>query len=245
MIKINILSRIKESDMKRADIYRFLLLHTIGNFLILFALFGVGSTFGPAIYFEITFHLDQFRGVHYQVAEANNTTNPTDYSGGFKNINTKNKLMLIPKDTFFSIVIPKIGANAKIIPNVDPSNETEYLAALKQGVAHAKGSVFPGMIGTTYLFAHSTDNFWDVGRYNAVFYLLKDLNPGDKVSIFFKDRRYNYTVTENKITDANDISALINAQKTPEQLIMQTCWPPGTTLKRILVTAKPDFIGKR
>jgi hypothetical protein len=40
------------------------------------------------------------------------------------------------------------------------------------GVAHAKGTVFPHK-GNIYLFAHSTDNWWNVGRYNAVFYLLK------------------------------------------------------------------------
>ncbi|MBI3282683.1 hypothetical protein HYZ70_01240 [Candidatus Curtissbacteria bacterium] len=31
-----------------------------------------------------------------------------------------------------------------------------------------------------YLFAHSTDNFWDAGRYNAVFYLIKNLVRGEE-----------------------------------------------------------------
>jgi len=43
------------------------------------------------------------------------------------------------------------------------------LPILQKGIAHAQGSVFPGMQGNIYLFAHSTDNWWNVGRYNAVF----------------------------------------------------------------------------
>ena len=227
--------------MQRAAIIKYLILRTIGNFLILFGLFGVGATFGPALYYEVQFQLNQWQGVKYVVADP--TTAPhfpgTQGGGGGIQKETGNTQILIPKDTIFSILIPKIGADAKIFPNTDPSNEDEYLKVLKQGVAHAKGSVFPGMDGATYLFAHSTDNIWDVGRYNAVFYLLKDLTQGDQVVIFFNNRRYNYTVDSSKIIDGSDVSDLINAQTGSQRLILQTCWPPGTTLKRLLVTAKP------
>lgn len=226
--------------MERSVVIKFLILRTIGNFLVLFALFGVGATFGPAVYYEINFRIDQFRGVHYVVAD----TPSVQQSGepgqlSQQNTNT-NAELLIPKDTEFGIVIPKIGANAKVFPNVDPSNEKEYLAVLAQGVAHARGTVFPGMKGVTYLFAHSTDNWWNVGRYNAVFYLLKDMAVNDTIVMFFKNIRYNYVVIDTKIVDGNDTSYLKDAQNGgPERLVLQTCWPPGTTLKRILVVAKP------
>ena len=118
-------------------------------------------------------------------------------------------------------------------------NQNEFLPVLQNGVAHAKGTVFPGMKGNIYLFAHSTDNFWDVGRYNAVFYLLKDLKPGDDIVIFFENQRYNYVVTELKTVDPQDISYITKANTGKEQLILQTCWPPGTTWKRLLVFAEP------
>jgi sortase A len=147
---------------------------------------------------------------------------------------------LIPSDTDFSILIPKIGASAKIFPNVDPSDPNQFLPILLKGVAHAAGSVFPGMNGNIYLFAHSTDNFWDVGRYNAVFYLLKDLTKGDEVVIFYKNQRYNYIVQKTQIVDPSDVSYLVNSQKqNKQQLILQTCWPPGTTFQRLLVFASP------
>lgn len=214
-------------------IIRFLILKSVGNFLILFALFGVSMTIGPALFYEAKFHIDALRGVKYVVAT-------TETKSQLGSLTTSAESIITPPDTLFSIVIPKIGASARVIPNVDTSNQTEYLAALKKGIAHAKGTVFPGMKGTSFFFAHSTDNFWDVGRYNAVFYLLKDLTPGDNIDLFFNNYRYNYKVTDTKIIDPNDVDLLINAQKdTEEKIVLQTCWPPGTTWKRLLVIAKP------
>lgn len=242
--------------MPRSEIVRYLVLRTIGNFLLLFALFGVFATFGPAIYYELTFQLSKVRGVHYTVASVtvNNESplgkilekqketqrNEPAQTGGLAQVLAGPKeQILIPKDTEFSIVIPKIGATAKVFPNVDPASQDEFLPILQQGVAHAKGTVFPGRKGNIYLFAHSTDNFWDVGRYNAVFYLIKDLRAGDTVVMFFENNRYNYNVFQSMIVDADDVSPLVNSQQgQDETLILQTCWPPGTTWKRLLVLAK-------
>ncbi len=225
--------------MTRGETIRFVVLRSVGNFLVLFSLFGVLMTFGPAIYEEIRYRTDQATGVTYVVGDptvADLSRQIDEQQSLF--VNGKDKL-IIPKNTDFDVVIPKIGANAMVIPNVDPTDEQAYLAALKKGVAHAKGSVFPGMKGTTYLFAHSTDNWWDVGRYNAIFYLLKDLQPEDDVTVFFNGKRYDYKVQNVQIVDPSEVSYLTNAQNTPEQLVMQTCWPPGTTWKRLLVVATP------
>lgn len=223
--------------IERSQYIRLLALRSIGNFLILFALFGVGMTLGPALYYEARFRVDNIRGIQYTVADA-----PVKSQLG--TIAQKgSQVILTPPDTYFSIVIPKIGAASRVLINVDPSDETEYVAALKQGIAHAKGSVFPGMQGTSFFFAHSTDNFWDVGRYNAVFYLLKDMKVGDSVIVYFRNYRYNYIVDKTQIIDPEDVSVLLNAQKTKgQQIVLQTCWPPGTTWKRLLVYAKP--VGK-
>lgn len=240
------------NNVKKTDALRFLILRTIGNFLVLFAVFGILATFGPALYYEVAFHVAQARGVHYVVSQT--TQLPTEstqnqaqnqrITGGtasFADVLAGPKeQVLAPPDPSFSILIPKIGASAKVFPNVDISNQNSYLPILMQGVAHAAGSVFPGINGNIYLFAHSTDNFWDVGRYNAVFYLLKDLNKGDEVAIFYQNKRYNYIVTGSKIVGPSDVSYLVNSQnQNKQQLVLQTCWPPGTTLQRLLVFAVP------
>ena len=245
--------------MTRVEAIRFIVLRSIGNFLLLFSIFGVIFTFGPTLYYEISFRLTNLFGVSYSIAQINQpSTTPLgeilrqqsqerflDSPGFAAILSGKKEQILIPKDPMFSILIPKIGANQVVAPNVDPANEKEFLPVLYRAIAHAKGSVFPGIPGNIYLFAHSSDNFWDVGRYNAVFYLIKDLRPGDDIVVFFENRRHNYVVTESKIVDATDVSYLVGNQESgirnqaKEQLILQTCWPPGTTWKRFLVLAKP------
>lgn len=237
--------------MTKSEIIRFLILRSVGNFLVLFMLFGVGATFGPALFYEVQFRIIQLRGVRYSVAapaqtspsplgdtSSQQTTAPI--ASGFSSVLLgPREQILIAKDTDFSILIPKIGASAKVFPNIDSTDEALFLPLLQQGVAHAKGTVFPGMKGNIYLFAHSTDDFWEAGRYNAVFYLLKDLAVGDEIVVFFENRRHNYSVTDTKVIEPEDVSYLVNSQTGSETLILQTCWPPGTTWKRYLVIAKP------
>lgn len=249
--------------MTRQEKIKFIVLRSIGNFLVLFAIFGVFATFGPAMEAEAKYQIGKARGVKYVVAdspaslsvaptivpqqgtapsslEVESTPAPQPEEGPtFASVVAgPTEQVLIPKDPNFSIIIPKIGASAKVFPNIDPTNESEFLPYLTQGIAHAKGTVFPGVPGNTYLFAHSTDNWWNVGRYNAVFYLLKDLSPGDDVIVFFEGRRYNYVITEKKTIPPTDVSALVESHGGPQQLILQTCWPPGTTWERLLIIAR-------
>lgn len=244
--------------MKKQEILKFLILRTVGNFLVLFAIYAAVATFGPALYFEVNYRIIQARGVKYVISQtpslldtASNETSadqiqPQDQqiSSGVDNfaqvlLGAKEQV-LVAKDTKFGLLIPKIGASAKVFANVNPSNQEEFLPILAQGVAHAQGTVFPGITGNIYLFAHSTDNFWNIGRYNAIFYLLKDLVPGDEVVVFYQNKRYDYIVSRSEVVSPEDVSHIVDAQnKGEETLILQTCWPPGTTFQRFLVFAKP------
>ncbi len=140
-------------------------------------------------------------------------------------------------DSFFSVVVPKISAAANVIMDVDPLNKDAYEEALKKGVAHAKGTSFPGRGKMVYLFAHSTDSLANVVRFNAVFFRLHELEAGDEIIVFYADRKYTYKVLEKHIVEPDDTSWL-NHQG--DILILQTCWPPGTSSKRLLVLAKPS-----
>lgn len=236
--------------MSKRQVTRYLIFRTLGNFLILFVIFAFFATFGPALYYEVKYRIGNARGVTYALPD----TEPSQFAAlikaqeqqkqnpgsDFTDILSSNKeKVLVPPDSNFSVVIPKIGAAEKVVPNVDPDNENEYLDVLRTSIAHAKGSAFPGLGGTIYLFAHSADNFWDVGRYNAVFYLLKDMQVGDNISLFFQNKRYNYTVYDKKIVDPSDTEYITANIGQGERLILQTCWPPGTAWKRLLIFAKP------
>ena len=214
-------------------------MRTIGNFLVLFALTGGILTFGQALYQESLYRINSLRGVQFSIADKPAVEKETSGFGDAPTTVVEEVIPIVPVATDFAVVIPKINANAQVIPNVDAGNYDDYMAALKVGVAHASGSVFPGTPGNVYLFAHSTDYFWNVGRYNAVFYLLKELQKGDEVDIFYAGRRHVYTVDETKIVSPDDVSYLNDSLQGEERLTLQTCWPPGTTIKRLVVIAKP------
>lgn len=143
----------------------------------------------------------------------------------------------IPVDSQFGIVIPKIDANAKVIPNVNPYDSKDYQWQLTKGVAHARGTVFPGQVGNVFIFAHSAGDFWQANRFNAVFYLLYKLNKGDDIDLFYKGEKFKYRVTEVKYVEATDVKYLTGSGSNKTVTLM-TCWPPGTTLKRLIVIAK-------
>lgn len=140
-------------------------------------------------------------------------------------------------DKQYSIFIPKIGAVSKVVKDVSAADEKVYLEALKQGVAAADGLSYPGQTGTTYMFAHSTNSPINFARYNAVFYLLDRVEVGDSVEIVYKDKLYRYQTVERRIMEPEDVSLLV-PQDDEEKLVLQTCYPPGTTWKRLVIVAK-------
>lgn len=139
------------------------------------------------------------------------------------------------------ILISKIGAKANLVYDVNPWVESEYTRALELGVAHAKGSARPGETGTSYLFAHSSLPLWRMTRTNTPFLLLGRLSSGDEIIITRSGVKYTYRVTTTKEVWPSEVEYL--SKPTPGvDLILQTCTPLGTALKRLLVFAKLDSV---
>ena len=240
--------RIIMNDKKAQKIF---LARSLGNFLILSSLFFVAKTFAPPLAAEARFFADttildkKYVVLETDEASASPTEEPTfDVSKKSQLLSwptTGTTEVIVPADPRFSIVIPKIAANSPVIQDVDASNESEYLEALRRGVAHAAGTYLPGEGGNVFLFAHSTDYIWNIGAYNAVFYLLYKLEAGDEVNVFYKGRRYTYIVYDKQTVSPQEVGALIEPAS-EERITLQTCWPPGTTLQRLLVFAKRKVV---
>lgn len=137
----------------------------------------------------------------------------------------------------YSISIPKINAYAPLVDNVDPWKESEYREALKNGVAISKGFAKPGEKGTAYIFAHSSDSPWRISSYNTVFFRLGELKKGDLIEINYAATPYKYRVSYSIEVWPGEVEALTKSKA--DQLILQTCTPIGTSLKRLLVFANP------
>ena len=147
------------------------------------------------------------------------------------------KDVIIAKDPLFSIIIPKIGANSKVISDIDSQDSKVYQVALTKGVAHAKGSAYPGKIGNSFYFAHSSDNFYNANRYNSVFYLLNKMEKGDFFYLVYKNWVYKYIVTETSIVEPEEVRYLENNTDKKIATLM-TCWPAGTTISRLVVVGE-------
>jgi sortase A len=115
-------------------------------------------------------------------------------------------------------------------------NSKEYQTALTQGVAHAKGTSLPDQPGNTFLFAHSSDSFFNANTYNAVFYLLNKLQPDDIFYIAYKEKLYKYAVVKAQVVKPTEINYYDKIIEDADQTVtLMTCWPPATTVKRLII----------
>ena len=150
--------------------------------------------------------------------------------------------LITSQEDVFSVSIPDLDITSSVVANVDANDSKAYTTALKKGIAHALGTGLPEQLEfskTIYLFAHSTDAPWNILRYNAQFYALKDAEPGQEISLTFWGKTYSYTIESKHIIEAQDTSYM-QPQMEREQLVLQTCYPPGTSEKRLIIVATPS-----
>lgn len=212
-----------------------ILFRTVGNTLIILALLFLGLGFWPYLESEFTYNWNQLVGQNY--ALSGDTRSSTANESVFGAIlAAPAPISIAPVNTDFAVIIPKINVNTEIAQDVNAANYDDYFAALKKGAAHALGTVYPGQEGNSYIFAHSTLNFWEADQYKAVFTLLRKLEPGDLIVTFYQGQRHDYIVTEKLVLEADDIR-FITPTAEGKQLTLQTCDPPGTTLRRLVIIA--------
>ncbi len=215
----------------------------VGIGLIALSIGGISGPFTPRVRLEAQYawlqasstvrgYVQNFVKNTQPVAEQTTEVKPALFSP----LKTPDGASIDPVNKDFSLVVPKIGINAAVIPAVNPNKPGEYLKALEQGVAHSSLSYLPDEDGTVYLFSHSTNYDWFVKDMNAVFYLLKNLEEKDDIVIFYKGKAYTYRITGKKVVKPNDVSYMA-PQAGTKRLILQTCWPPGSTTERLLIFA--------
>jgi LPXTG-site transpeptidase (sortase) family protein len=127
----------------------------------------------------------------------------------------------------------KISLFAPVIWDVP---EASMIDRLKDGVAHYQGTSYPGDGGNIFIVGHSSNYLWVKSDYNHVFALLDKLENGDRIEIRKGRKSYFYEVNDKKIIKPGEVEILQNTQK--ETLTLMTCWPIGTSLKRLIVQAQ-------
>jgi len=152
-------------------------------------------------------------------------------------------LEVIPPDT--RIVIPRIAENVPIITvstealvNRDWDKlEQQIQESLRDGVVHYPGTAFPGEKGNVVITGHSSYFVWDPGRFKDVFALLQNVEIGDRIYVFYNQKKYVYEVYDIKVVLPTQVDILTQAGE--DRLTLITCTPVGTNLKRLVVLGRP------
>lgn len=110
----------------------------LGFSLLLLSSILIIYNLGPMAIFEIGYRFGAI-GHNNVITLAPNTT--VSRFGELLYLNEKG--VVASADNEFSLIIPKIGVNSKVIANIDPTNEVQYKKALKTGLAHARNTSFP------------------------------------------------------------------------------------------------------
>ncbi len=134
-----------------------------------------------------------------------------------------------------TITISKINVNAPVV-YLSSTAEADVEQGLQNGVVHYGNTPDPGQGGNAVFFGHSSNDWWVPGNYKFVFVLLDKLVVGDTFSINYQSKRYVYQVTSTQVVDPTDVSVL-DQTATPTATLI-TCSPPGTSWKRLVVSAK-------
>jgi len=67
--------------------------------------------------------------------------------------------------------------------------------------------------------------------------LLNELDVGDEIIVFFKQKKFVYAVKEKIIVKPGHVSSLAG-DDAMKRMTLMTCWPLGTTLNRLLVVTE-------
>lgn len=133
------------------------------------------------------------------------------------------------------IDIPKLNISVPLVWTKDTSDFDKDLA---KGVVHYPGTAMPGEVGTAYISGHSSNYSWAKGSYNKIFETLDGLKQYDSFSITVTDMNnkkvtFHYVVTDKSVFKADDQAQFASRNKSV--VALSTCWPIGTSSKRLVV----------
>ncbi len=150
----------------------------------------------------------------------------------------------VPAEPPTRLVIQSVGIDSEIVPvgwNVVEQNGQQY--SIWQVADYAVGwhetTAFPGQPGNTVMAGHHNIK-------GEVFRDLVNVEVGDEVIVYTKDKKFTYRVEQKTIVkekgeplEVRQKNAEWIAATTDERLTMVTCWPYTNNTHRVIVVAKP------
>lgn len=133
------------------------------------------------------------------------------------------------KITHYTLSIPKF--------NIEDATVEIGGKSLKKSLIHYPGTALPGQLGATIIFGHSVlPQFFNPDNYMTIFSLIPRLELGDDIIIKFDGIRFTYRVIDKVEVKPSNL-AVLDQPYDNEYLRLITCTPPGTYLRRGVITA--------
>lgn len=158
----------------------------------------------------------------------------------YKELGTKNVLgtststkdkQNIPE--FYYISIPKLGIKDALVETNAKSLNPE------NALGHYTGSSLPGEVGNAFIYGHSVlPMFFNPKNYKTIFSTLHKLEIGDEIFVNYNNKNYTYKVERKRDLYPSDVYPLAEikpAYMNESTMVLMTCSPPGTKLKRLLI----------
>lgn len=115
----------------------------------------------------------------------------------------------------------------------------DFYRKLQEGVIQISTTALPGGLGNVFITGHSSDFWWNPGRYRTVFALLPELKVGDKINVTYQKKYYTYQVYNVSVVDPEQAPQYALPKRDhPETLTLMTCVPLGTNINRLMVQAE-------
>lgn len=135
----------------------------------------------------------------------------------------------------------EIPANKISVPLIWTKDVKSFDADLKKGIVHYPGTALPGQIGTSYISGHSSGYLWDKSPYKTIFAGLGGVTDGTSFTISAtlkngKTAVYHYVVASRGEFAPNDQAQFVNTADS--MVALSTCWPIGSTAKRLVLFSK-------
>ncbi len=135
----------------------------------------------------------------------------------------------------------EIPANNISVPLIWTKDVKDFDKDLEQGVVHYPGTALPGEMGTAYISGHSSGYLWDKSPYKQIFAILGQVKDGTSFTITAqqvdgKQVKFHYVVDHRGEFAAEDQAQFVSTADS--MVALSTCWPVGTTNRRLVLFAK-------
>ena len=160
-------------------------------------------------------------------SKAATTKASTWFEGG-----AKKEDFVAPEVKYYTMSIPKLG--------IDGATVAIGGEDLAKSLIHYPGTAFPGKVGNSVIFGHSTlPIFFSPTNYKSIFSTLPKLEKGDEITVNYDDISYKYIVETKFEVLPKDIQ-ILDQDKDGSYISLITCVPPGDPRKprRLVVRAR-------